>query len=201
MNNGNEDALEDVLREASAALLSVRDAIAPYSVTFTPRDRQRLRGVGMKRQGFVDIAFSYAEGNVDSLPNTLPIEKFRPDVALSRLTRSLLEVTSQLHDYAVNFNMLASATEYFDASHYYNTVKNAHEHRVDGMENIFRGLAPFFKNMGAKERGLTEKELLRDAKALIHGKIDGKIEIENVNPKARGGRRKVIDEKGTGGGE
>jgi hypothetical protein len=40
----------------------------------------------------------------------------------------------------------------------------------------------------------TEKQQLRDAKALIHGKHDGKIVIENIRPKLTGGSRKIVDE-------
>jgi hypothetical protein len=47
MSTKKEDTLEEVLREACALLLSVREKIAPYSVTFTSRDRLRLRGVGI----------------------------------------------------------------------------------------------------------------------------------------------------------
>jgi hypothetical protein len=42
---------------------------------------------------------------------------------------------------------------------------------------------------------LPQKQTLRDANALLHGKRDGKIVIENVNPKLTGGKHKVIDEK------
>jgi hypothetical protein len=201
MSDSKENALEDVLKEASAALLKLRDAIAPYAVTFTPRDRLRLRGVGIKRQGFVDNAFASAAENAQFVPRSLPIERFRQDVELSKLARDFLSLCKQLQDYAADFSMLASDTEYHDATLYFDTVKDAFERRIDGAESIFHGLAPFFKNMGSKKKGLTEKELIRDAKALLHGKIDGKIEIENVSPKARGGRRKVIEVKGTGSGE
>jgi hypothetical protein len=139
--------------------------------------------------------------NIRFVPDTLTIRKFRQDVELSGLARDFLEMSKQLHDYAVNFDMLASDTAYNDAVYYYKTVKYALERRVEGAESIFHVLAPFFKNMGAKGKGLTERKLERDAKALIHGQSDGEIEVENISPKARGGRRKVIDVKGTVSGE
>jgi hypothetical protein len=35
---------------------------------------------------------------------------------------------------------------------------------------------------------------MRDASAIIHGRKDGKIVIENVTPKLTGGRRRIVDE-------
>jgi len=55
----------------------------------------------------------------------------------------------------------------------------------------------------------TEKQEIRDAKALIHGKHDGKIVIQNFKPQLSGGVHEVKDEtfkdtakfKGSIGGE
>jgi hypothetical protein len=207
--SASPEILEEALREAHAALVSIRDRLSPYSVTFTPRDRLRLRGVGIKRQGFVSDAFASAAENDRFLPKTLPIGKFRQDLGLAGLARDFLDITKQLHDYAADFSMLASDIEYNDAVHYYKSVIDAFERRIDGAESVFRVLSPFFKNMGAGEKGLTEKKLMADAKAALHGKKDAKIVIENASPKAEGGRREVIDaqydkdarQKGAGNGE
>jgi len=63
---------------------------------------------------------------------------------------------------------------------------------------LYNALSPFFKSHGRRgvngEEVDTEKQELRDAKALIHGKHDGKLIIENVKPKLTGGSRKIIDE-------
>jgi hypothetical protein len=40
----------------------------------------------------------------------------------------------------------------------------------------------------------TEKELERDVHALLHGKKDGKIVVENISPKTTAGVRKVVDD-------
>jgi len=47
----------------------------------------------------------------------------------------------------------------------------------------------------------TKKQQLRDAKALINGKRDGKIVIENINLKTSAGKYKVVDQKFTDSAE
>jgi len=69
---------------------------------------------------------------------------------------------------------------------------------VDAAETLHNALSPFFKSHGRRnangEEVETEKQQLRDAKSLIHGKHDGKIVIENIRPKLTGGSRKIVDE-------
>jgi hypothetical protein len=60
---------------------------------------------------------------------------------------------------------------------------------------VFRMLQPFFKKTRRTSGEPTEKEIERDLHALIHGKKDGKIVVENVKPKLTGGTHKVVDEK------
>jgi hypothetical protein len=55
-------------------------------------------------------------------------------------------------------------------------------------------LAAFFVRTRTNKDEPTEKEVLRDMKAFMHGKKDGKIVVENVKPKLTGGKHKVIDE-------
>jgi hypothetical protein len=64
----------------------------------------------------------------------------------------------------------------------------------DAAETLYNALSPFFKSHGRRgangEEVETEKQELRDAKALIHGKLI----IENIKPKLTGGKRIISDE-------
>jgi hypothetical protein len=74
-------------------------------------------------------------------------------------------------------------------------VREAAKRRVDAAETIHKDLELFFKRTRMSGEEPTEKELKRDINALLHGKKDGKIVIENVKPKRTGGTRKVVDEQ------
>ena len=86
---------------------------------------------------------------------------------------------------------------YTDALEFYDSVRSAAKRRIDAAESIHSELAVFFERGRYKGEEPTEEELKRDMNALLHGKRDGKIVIENVKPKITKGKRKVIDEKFT----
>jgi len=77
-------------------------------------------------------------------------------------------------------------------------VREAAKRRVDAAETLHNILSPFFRGMGVRRREEeepeTEKQQLRDVKALIHGKHDGKIVVENFKPQLTGGIHKVEDQ-------
>jgi hypothetical protein len=84
---------------------------------------------------------------------------------------------------------------YTDALEFYAPVREAAKRRVDAAESIYRELEVFFKRKKSEGGEPTEREIKRDVNALLHGKRDGKIIVENVRPKRTGGSHKVIDEK------
>ena len=64
----------------------------------------------------------------------------------------------------------------------------------DAAETLHNALSIFFKHHRGETEQPTEKQALKDFKALEHGKHDGKLIIENVKPKLTGGKRKIVDE-------
>jgi hypothetical protein len=84
---------------------------------------------------------------------------------------------------------------YTDALEYYSQVQDAARRRVDSAESIYNELHGFFRSHGNRHRDEpTEAEVERDVKALLKGKKDGKVVVENIKPKMTGGKHKVIDE-------
>jgi hypothetical protein len=55
-------------------------------------------------------------------------------------------------------------------------------------------LQPFFKRPRRPGEEPTEPEVERDVRALLHGKKDGKVVIENETPHVVGGKHVVVDE-------
>jgi hypothetical protein len=189
-----------LIEELNAALAAVRDKAGPYAARLRPLDRQRLRGVGIKKRGFIDSAYSLAAENPQLLPAFLTVEKFQRDNEYFAGIRALFDICEQLRDYARNLTMLASDTVYTDALRFYAAAREAAKRRVAGAETVHRKLEPFFTRPEAAGEAPTEKKLKRDANALLRGGRDGKIVIENAAPKAAGGGRRVIDEKFDGNG-
>jgi len=95
--------------------------------------------------------------------------------------------------------MQAADMVYTDALEFYASVREAASRRVDAAESIHSELATFFASRGRRAGSdePTEEEVEQDMKALLHGKKDGKIVVENIKPKVSGGKHKVVDEKFT----
>jgi hypothetical protein len=78
-------------------------------------------------------------------------------------------------------------------------VQEAARRRVDAAESVYNALNVFFRNRGHSqadgEEAPTEKEIMRDVKATLHGKRDGEVIVRNVKPKITAGKREVIDKK------
>ena len=71
----------------------------------------------------------------------------------------------------------------------YNILKELSKHGDPAAEELFRALQPFFKKTKRNP-----KKLEKDARAVMRGKKDGRIIVENISPKLTGGTHKVIDE-------
>jgi len=189
MTQQDIDALNDCLNQAKTILES-------HAAHIGPLDRRRLKGVGVKVQGFIDRALALAAENPELLPHYLSFETFRADDQYFAACRALFDLAQQTRELLWNITMQAADAAFTDSLMFYDTSREAARRGLDGAETVSGELSPFYKSRGKRTRTQpTEKELLRDANALLHGKRDGKIVIENVNPKATGGRRKVIDEQ------
>jgi hypothetical protein len=156
--------------------------------------RRRKIGAGIRNYGFIEKVTDLAEANpqfaqffrpVDLRNAVRNIDACR-DIAL--LLQSFARLTSN--------TMLVYSNEAFGmALIYYNNVKEMSRRGDPKAMELFRTLQPFFRKPRRASAEPTEKELERDIHALIHGKKDGKIVIENVKPKLTGGKHKVVDEK------
>jgi hypothetical protein len=129
------------------------------------------------------------------LPQYLPMEKFKRDEDYFNACRILFETCKLIQELLWNLTLQSADIAYTDALEYYASVREAAKRRIDGAETIYKDLEVFFKRKRTANGEPTEKKLKSDINALLHSKRDGKIVVENVNPKASGGKHKVIDER------
>jgi len=190
----NPDMPMATIRHINAMLNDMRGLLDRYSQHLRALDRRRLNGVGIKKLGFIERSFELASENEDFLPHYLTLQRFDDDIQYFLAFRSLFDLTKQIEEKLWNVVIQSADIAYTDALEFYASVREAAKRRVDPAESIFRELSVFFKSRGTRSSEPTEKQLERDAKALIRGKKDGKIVIENIKPKLTGGKHKVIDE-------
>jgi len=191
----NPNMPQDMIENLNTYLNEGIYILEDYAAHLRALDRKRLNGVGIKKQGFIDRALALAEENPEFLPHYLTLEKFRDDDEYFIAFRALFDLNRQISELLWNVVIEASDIVYTDALEFYASVREAAKRRVDAAESIHSELARFFKRTGRNSEEPTAKQLKRDVNALLSGKRDGKIVIENVKPKAVAGKRKVVDKK------
>jgi hypothetical protein len=194
----NPDVPQNIIDTLNTDFNSILELLDSFSQHLRALDRMRLNGVGIKKLGFIERAYELALENGEFLPHYLTIERFGTDIQYFMDFRSLTDLVTQIREKLWNITIQSADIAYTDALEFYASVREAAKRRVDAAETLFNALSPFFKSHGRRnangEEVETEKQQIRDAKSLIHGKHDGKIVIENVRPKLTGGSRKIVDE-------
>jgi hypothetical protein len=176
-------------------ILALMTNLDNYTANLRVLDRQRHNGVGLKRLGFIEAAFRLSTKFPQYFPHWLNTGKFQRDLDLFNAIRSLVEVCRSLEEKAWNINIEASDMIYTNALEYYSQVQDAAKRRIDSAESLYAELHDFFRSRGSRtDKPETEKQQLRDAKALLKGKKDGEVIIKNIRPKTTGGTHEVIDE-------
>jgi hypothetical protein len=183
------------LNNMTSTILNIIQALNNYAANLRALDRQRHNGVGLRRLGFIEAALRLSTKFPQYFPHWLNTAKFQADLDIFNAVRSLVEVCRSLEEKAWNINVEASDMVYTDALEYYSQVQDAARRRVDSAESLYNELNGFFRSHGNRNRDEpTEMEVERDVKALLKGKKDGKVVVENIKPKMAGGKHKVIDE-------
>jgi len=159
----------------------------------TAIQRRRKIGAGIKNYGFIEKVADLAEASPQFTNFFRPVD-LRNAVRNLDVCRDIV-LLLQSFTRIVSNTMLVYSNEAFTMSLiFYNTVKEMSRRGDPKAMELFRVLQPFFRKTRRSSAEPTEKELEKDVHALLHGKKDGKIVIENITPAKPGGARKVVDD-------
>ena len=184
--------LENML-ESMQELFSESKSDLPTEA-LTPAERRRMLGSGVRRYGFIDKVSDVSEANPEFAPKFFSTTALKTSIRKIELLRNI-SVELQQMQRIVDDALLREGDDAFQmALGYYNTVREASRRRQPGAEAIFRALQLFFRRRRLTDDEPTEAEILRDVKATLHGRKDGKIVIENEKPHLVGGKHVVVDE-------
>jgi hypothetical protein len=176
-------------------LNDMKNILDNYSQHLRALDRKRLNGVGIRKLGFIERSYEYALENSEFLPHYLTKDRFGEDIQYFMDFRSLFDLTRQLSEKLWNIVIQSSDIAYTDALEFYASVREAAKRRVDAAETIHHDLSTFFPRKRHSTEEPTEVQAKKDFNALLHGKHDGKLFIENISPKVSGGKRKLVDKR------
>ena len=189
----NAESLDDVKGLISEALTLLRAITG--NVSLTDRERQSLQGTRARRYGFIDRLADIAGDNMRYAPADWDVEELRNFVRqierLRNIEAELMQLTRSIGDQL----LLTNNEAYRMALLYYGSVRNFANMHDDGAKALFAMLREFFTSRRTRTSGMeTKAHTKRDVNALLDGRRDGKIVIENESPHTTEGKHVVIDE-------
>jgi len=158
----------------------------------SPVERRRLNNTGVRRYGLTDKISDMMEINPDLVPQYVDQEHLKELLRLFEISRNIDALIKQCERMNGDIMLTLGDEAYHVALMFYGALRDASRRNVPGARALFNLLRTFFsrpKNMNEE----TQKKLIRDATALIHGKADGTLEIHNEQPHLEGGTHEVID--------
>jgi hypothetical protein len=186
------DALSDIFHAAEIVLKSLEAVTAQ---ALTGMNRHQKNSIAMTRISMVEETMAVASEEPNFTMDGFDINTYKKlwnqlqtlrtvqtDLVNSeRVTRDMIIVTA---DALWTLTLI-----------YYNFIKNLSKNRVPLAEALFRRLRPFFENRsGSHSAEPTEKQILHDIKAVMHGKKDGEIVVKGHAAHTTPAERTVIDD-------
>jgi len=182
---------DDALTALQNALMQLRTDIPRSPLTHT--ERRSLQGAGVRRYGLIDKTMDFADEFSSYAPSAFSLIDLKASKHTIEALRDIQVVVSEINR-IVSDGLLIYGNEAWDQTLlFYTSVREQARRNVPGARELFERLNLLFRPRG-REKKITEPEIERDVKALLHGKKDGKIVIENERPHLEGGKHIVVDE-------
>jgi hypothetical protein len=160
----------------------------------TGTERRRLISARVKNYGFIEKSLDIALANTEFNP-----PNFNPQVMAANYrqfedARQFSVVLDQFQRAVSDLSLITSDTIFREALRIYGSLREQARNRVPGAAPLFEALQIYFQRRSRRQGSEpTIKELEHDFHALIRGKADGELIIENETPKVTGGKRTVVD--------
>lgn len=182
--------MEDTIEGLESLMEDFRDVSQNNLNTI---QRRRKIGAGIKNYGFIEKVADLAEANSQFAQFFRP-EDLRNCIINFDRCRDIALILQSFARLVTNTMLVYSDTAYGMALIFYNNVKEMGRRGNPTAMELFRALQPFFKRTRHDSANMTEKQTDRELHALMHGKKDGKLVVENITPKLSGGVHKVVEE-------
>ena len=187
------EKLED-FRDVSINLDESLQAIVNEGLT--GMNRHQKNAIGDIRLGFVHDIARYVQDETQFNPST----GFDPEyyskliVQLDMLSQTQTALSSALR-LARDISIVTGDMLYGLALLWYRNIQVLSERRVPGAEAIYRQLRTHFRHRRAStSEEPTEAQVLRDVKAVLHGKKDGEIVVAGHARHTTQGSHTVVDD-------
>ena len=137
LSNENKDLIITKLSEV--------DALLPFTIKISAKERRRVSALGKKTRGFVEAALKYSKTQPQIIPVYLDMAKKTQDMELFLQISELLSVLGPIYEKLRETSMVSGAEAYHSARIYYDAVKVAVKSGQPGSEVIAKELGSIFK--------------------------------------------------------
>ena len=185
--------------ETKASLMQkiteISETLRSISEELSSNDRRQFVGKGFRNLGFMAAANNSANNNPEFMPLFVNINEFNEVEDDFLFMRNMVERLNAITaDASVSMNIFGNESYNMAVAYYVNVKQVAKRTNNSQAQSVFNTLRKFFRRGSYNSSHPTEKELKSDIHALLHGKKDGRILIENERPHTIGGRHEVVDE-------
>lgn len=143
-NRVNDEIPQAVIDEVTQKLKECREALAPYMIGLTEKERQTLFKQGDKTVATVQKVQSYVQTNPEFIPSYMQTEEFNKDVTITSVLTPLHNVAFQLASDMDDTRMLAGSEALAEALIYYGSVREAANRGVAQAKPIYDDLVERF---------------------------------------------------------
>jgi hypothetical protein len=182
---------DDVFTELQSALNILQALITP---PLLPSQRRRLQGAGVRRYGLIDKTMDYAQEFKQFVPPTFSLPTLMKAKVHIEVLRDIQILSEQINRLVADGLLIYGNTAFDQTLMYYNSVREQARRNVPGARELFDKLNLLFRPRGRENKIPTVPEVESDVNALLHGRKDGKIVIENEKSHLVGGKHVVVDE-------
>jgi hypothetical protein len=185
------DELQTVFQNASVLMPEVGNTV------LTLAERRRMRGSGVSRYGFIDkvsdSAVAYPQFWPDYVNNDGD-ESLKTLIREIEVLRNLLVFFESGAREMQDLLLIKGDAAFRRAGTYYMTVRDAARRQVPDAEALFHLLKSFWhKRRSTTSAEPTQKQALRDFKAMQRGTREGSMYFENESDTFTKGKRTCID--------
>jgi hypothetical protein len=177
-----------------AFLENARNGLTTLINRLTPEERKRMLGAGVRRYGQIDKSMDYAVEFPQFVPPTFSLSALQTSKVNIEALRDMEVLVDEIKRLVGDGLLTEGNTAWGWTLMYYNSVREQARRNVSGAVELFNKLKLLFMRRRQPDSPETEPEVERDVRALLHGRKDGKIVIENEKPHLVGGKQVVVDE-------
>ena len=181
------------LRDESVAIDNTLQEIVADGLS--AMNRHQKNAIGDIRLGFVHNIFRYVNDSTEFNPLGFDVAYYSELIEQLDLTAQTITHLGSATRLLRDITIVTGDVLYGLALLWYRNIQVLAERRVPGAEAIYRELRTQFRHGGRTASAEpTEKQILHDVKALMHGKKDGEIVIEGKAKHTTAAEKSVVDD-------